>query len=111
MTDTTAQADPTTTTEAADVAGPTTTIDPTTGGDLDTRYRDASLSVDERVEILLSQMTLEEKAGLFFQTMIAMNEDGTLSDGDPVFGLPATDEYVNGRLMSHFNIPPGKPPS
>jgi len=104
MTDTTAQADPTTTTEAADVAGPTTTIDPTAGSDLDTRYRDASLSVDERVEILLSQMTLEEKAGLFFQTMIAMNEDGTLSDGDPVFGLPATDEYVNGRLMSHFNI-------
>jgi len=82
----------------------TTTTGTTASGELDTRYRDANLPVDERVEILLAQMTLEEKAGLFFQTMIAMNEDGTLSDGDPVFGLPSTDEYVNGRLMSHFNI-------
>jgi beta-glucosidase len=82
----------------------TTTTATTASGELDTRYRDANLPVDERVEILLAQMTLEEKAGLFFQTMIAMNEDGTLSDGDPVFGLPSTDEYVNGRLMSHFNI-------
>ena len=82
----------------------TTTTGTTASGELDTRYRDADLPVDERVEILLAQMTLEEKAGLFFQTMIAMNEDGTLSDGDPVFGLPSTDEYVNGRLMSHFNI-------
>ena len=82
----------------------TTTTGTTASGELDTRYRDANLPVDERVEILLAQMTLEEKAGLFFQTMIAMNEDGTLSDGDLVFGLPSTDEYVTGRLMSHFNI-------
>lgn len=82
----------------------TTTTGITASGELDTRYRDANLPVDERVDILLAQMTLEEKAGLFFQTMIAMNEDGTLSDGDPVFGLPSTHEYVSGRLMSHFNI-------
>jgi beta-glucosidase len=103
MTDTTAQADPTTTTAPAPAAVPTT-ADASASGELDTRYRDASLPVDERVENLLSQMTLEEKAGLCFQTMIAMSEDGTLSDGDPVFGLPSTAEYVNGRLMSHFNI-------
>lgn len=82
----------------------TTTTGAIGNREVDTRYRDASLPVDERAELLLSQMTLEEKAGLFFQTMIAMNEDGTLSDGDPAFGLPSTDEYVNGRLMSHFNI-------
>lgn len=82
----------------------TTTTGAIGNREVDTRYRDASLPADERVELLLSQMTLEEKAGLFFQTMIAMNEDGTLSDGDPVFDLPSTDEYVNGRLMSHFNI-------
>ncbi|WP_022893745.1 glycoside hydrolase family 3 protein [Agromyces subbeticus] len=75
-----------------------------TAGDLDLRYRDASLPVAERVEILLSQMTLEEKAGLFFQTMIAAGEDGTLSQGDDMFGLPATDDYVAGRLMNHFNV-------
>lgn len=71
---------------------------------LDLRYRDADLPISERVEILLSQMTLQEKAGLFFQTMITMGPDGSLTDGDELFGLPSTDEYVNGLLMSHFNI-------
>lgn len=76
----------------------------TTEADLDLRYRDASLPIAERVEILLSQMTLEEKAGLFFQTMIAAGADGTLSQGDDMFGLPATDDYVGRRLMNHFNV-------
>ncbi|MFT4051082.1 MAG: glycoside hydrolase family 3 N-terminal domain-containing protein [Microbacterium sp.] len=71
---------------------------------VDTRYRDASLPIDERVEILLSQMTLEEKVGLFFQTMITMGDEGALSDGDPAFGLPSTDEYVRVRHMNHFNL-------
>jgi beta-glucosidase len=71
---------------------------------LDTRYRDASLPIDERVEILLSQMTLEEKAGLFFHAMISMGEDGSLSDGDGVWGLPSSREYVVGRHMNHFNL-------
>ncbi|MDL9978183.1 glycoside hydrolase family 3 protein [Microbacterium sp. ASV49] len=71
---------------------------------LDTRYRDASLSVDERVEILLSQMTLEEKAGLFFQTMIVMGEGGELSEGDPVFGIASNRDYVVERRMNHFNL-------
>ncbi|WP_395245653.1 glycoside hydrolase family 3 protein [Agromyces sp. MMS24-K17] len=71
---------------------------------VDRRYLDAALPVAERVEILLGQMTLEEKAGLCFQTMIVMNQDGTLAGADPTFGLPATDELVAGRLMTHFNI-------
>ena len=48
----------------------TTTTGSAQGEEVDPRYRDASLPVAERVEILLGQMTLEEKAGLFFQTMI-----------------------------------------
>lgn len=72
--------------------------------DLDLRYRDASLPVAERIEILLGQMTLDEKAGLFFQTMIGTGDDGTLSEGDPTFGLPSTEEYVSGRLLNHFNV-------
>lgn len=72
--------------------------------EVDTRYRDSSLPVEERVEILLSQMTLAEKAGLFFQTMISMGPDGDLSEGDPAFGLPSNAEYVVGRHMSHFNL-------
>ena len=76
----------------------------TATAEIDTRYRDAALPVDERVEILLSQMTLLEKAGLFFQNMITMGPDGGLSDGDPTFGLPSTSEYVVERAMTHFNL-------
>ncbi|PPG28611.1 beta-glucosidase [Pseudoclavibacter sp. RFBG4] len=77
---------------------------------LDTRYRDAALPARERVEILLAQMTLEEKAGLFFHDMISMNEDGSLSDGDDEFHLPSNEELVTGRLMSHFNLLTGGDP-
>lgn len=67
-------------------------------------WLDASLPVDERVELLLQEMTLVEKVGLFFQTMIAMGPDGALSQADPTFGLPSTDEYINARHMTHFNL-------
>lgn len=72
--------------------------------EIDRRYKDSSLPVKERVEILLAQMTLEEKAGLFFHTMIGMGPDGTLAEADPVFGMPATDDLVAGRNMTHFNL-------
>ncbi len=77
---------------------------------VDTRYRDASLPVDERVEILLSQMTLPEKAGLLFHTMTAMGQDGELSDGDPAFGIPSNREHIVNRHLSHFNLL-GVPPT
>lgn len=71
---------------------------------LERPWLDGDLPIDERVELLLSAMTVEEKAGLFFQTMIAMGPEGELSDGDPAFGLPSTDEYVRERHMTHFNL-------
>lgn len=72
--------------------------------DIDTRFRDPSVPVEERVELLLGQMTLEEKAGLFFQTMITIGEDGELAAANPDFGLPSTEEYVLGKQMTHFNV-------
>lgn len=36
--------------------------------DIDPPFRDAALPIADRVENLLGQMTLEEKAGLFFDT-------------------------------------------
>ncbi|WP_335987938.1 glycoside hydrolase family 3 protein [Glycomyces sp. MUSA5-2] len=77
--------------------------------DIDTRYRDAALPVEDRVEILLSQMTLEEKAGLCFHTMIVPSQDGELAGPDPMFGGPSNEEYVNGLLMNHFNLLGGMP--
>ena len=67
-------------------------------------YKDASLPIEQRVENLLGQMTLEEKAGLFFHTMIAMGDGGELADANPVFGTPATSEYVVERHMTHLNL-------
>lgn len=77
----------------------TTDADP-----LDLRYRDSSLPIAERVEILLGQMTVEEKAGLLFHTMITMGPDGTLSSGDASMGLPSTAEYISDRHITHFNL-------
>ncbi|MFJ6653850.1 glycoside hydrolase family 3 protein [Microbacterium sp. NPDC091313] len=67
-------------------------------------WLDASLPIDERVELLLSEMTVPEKAGLFFHAMIAMGPDGTLTEGNPAFGMPATDHELNVRHLSHFNL-------
>ena len=71
---------------------------------VDTRYRDPGLPIEERVENLLAQMTLEEKAGLFFQTMIMIGPDGELAGPDPSFGILDTDEMVRGRHLNHFNV-------
>ena len=67
-------------------------------------WLDADLPVAERVELLLAEMTLEEKAGLFFQTMIMIGEGGGLSEGSAEFDLPSTDEYLFERHMTHFNL-------
>ena len=82
----------------------TKTPEPPPNDVIDTRFRDPSLPIEQRVQILLAQMTLEEKAGLFFQTMITMGPDGALSDGDAKFALPSTDEFVLTRGMTHFNL-------
>jgi beta-glucosidase len=37
-------------------------------------YEDSRRPIEERVEDLLSQMTLEEKVGLLFHTIITMRE-------------------------------------
>src|SRR3974377_1248030 len=67
-------------------------------------YEDTRLPIEERVEDLLSQMTLEEKAGMLFQTMIAMNPDGSLNEGGGEFPTLPTQEMVSQKLMNHFNL-------
>lgn len=71
---------------------------------LDTRYRDPARSVDERVAILLGQMTVEEKAGLFFHSMVIMGRAGGLAGPRPGFSLPDTREMVLDQHLSHFNV-------
>ena len=73
-------------------------------------YEDRRLPIEERIADLLSQMTLEEKAGLMFHTMIGMNMDGTLiEEAGPFNPIPAT-EMVAGRMINHFNVYQAPPP-
>ena len=67
-------------------------------------YEDPRLSIEVRVEDLLSQMTLEEKAGMLFQTMITMNPDGSLNEGGGMLQTLSTREMVSQKRMNHFNI-------
>jgi beta-glucosidase len=67
-------------------------------------YKDRNLPVDKRVEDLLSRMALAEKTGQIFHTMIMPGKDGELSQPNPVFGLPDTEEMVGKMMMTHFNL-------
>ena len=73
-------------------------------------YEDPRGPIDERVEDLLKQMTLEEKAGMMFHTMIGMNKDGTIMEKTGMFPLPQTSDMIAKRLMNHFNIIFGSDP-
>lgn len=67
-------------------------------------YEDSRRPLDERVADLLSQMTLEEKAGLMFHPMIAMNPDGSLIDQPTPFSALTTAELIIGQKICHFNV-------
>ena len=91
---------------------PTLTTDGFTFRDLNKNgkldpYEDTRLPIDVRVEDLLSQMTIEEKAGMMFQTMIGMNPDGTLIEEIGGFSRIPTSEMLVNRRMNHFNVMQG----
>jgi beta-glucosidase len=64
-------------------------------------WLDASLPIDDRVQLLLDEMTVEEKAGLFFHTMIAI---GDLDEQNPTFATPSARDFVDVKKMNHFNL-------
>jgi beta-glucosidase len=73
-------------------------------------YEDARRPIDERIEDLLGQMTLEEKAGLMFHTIAGVNPDGSLdAPREGPFRTPIA-EAVSGALMNHFNVHALPPP-
>jgi len=77
-------------------------------GKLDT-YEDIRSNKEERVNDLLSQMTLEEKAGMMFVPIISMRKDGSISEKpslSDVFSLmtPGTSFMLFGKNINHFNI-------
>jgi beta-glucosidase len=70
-------------------------------------YEDSSQSVDARVDDLLRQMTLEEKAGLLFINGARVNDDGSIGD-KPATGMfafaPNALKLVQEKKMNHFNL-------
>ncbi|KAF1930425.1 glycoside hydrolase family 3 protein [Didymella exigua CBS 183.55] len=61
-------------------------------------YRDASLSVDERVDDLIQRMTLEEKAGQLFQNALNLPANGSSTL------VNTTVLAIEGNFQTHFNL-------
>lgn len=66
-------------------------------------YEDPTRPLEERVEDLLGQMTLAEKAGLMFHNIAAVNPDGTLEPPPGPFRGPIVDAVCQ-RHLNHFNV-------
>lgn len=76
-------------------------------------YEDSRRSIEDRVHDLVSQMSLEEKAGTMFITMIGMTPEGAPIDKpffttNPIdimmtFMLPSSEMLVE-KKMNNFNI-------
>lgn len=71
-------------------------------------YEDSRAPIDNRIDDILQQMTVEEKAGMMFITMAGMEEDGSFQEkpmpSQPItFFLETNTTMVARKKMSHFN--------
>jgi len=66
-------------------------------------YENPALPIGDRIEDLLARMTLEEKAGMMFQTMVAMGEDGKFDPTVGAFGRESISDMMD-KHMTHFNL-------
>lgn len=71
-------------------------------------YEDRRAPIEARVEDLLQQMTLEEKAGCMFITMAGMESDGSLQETQSPFNpisfiLESNSTVVLAKKMNHVN--------
>lgn len=68
-------------------------------------YEDPRQPINARVEDLLRQMTLEEKAGMLFINGAVVNDDGSIEEqpGAPGFARIAIHQ-VDHQKMNHFNL-------
>ena len=77
-------------------------------------YEDPRTNLEDRVDNLVNQMTVEEKAGSMFVTMIGMTPNGEPMETPVIssdmmtmmfsFMLPSNSEMVAKKLMNSFNI-------
>lgn len=72
-------------------------------------YEDKRRTTEERVNDLLSQMTLEEKAGTMFINMVGMGKDGSIGERPSIKDLfsfleQGTSTMLFVKHMNHLNI-------
>lgn len=67
-------------------------------------YEDPRLGAEERTEDLLARLSLEEKVGLLFHTVIETGPDGTLLETPGAISKSPTTAVVVRKLMTHFNV-------
>lgn len=72
-------------------------------GELDP-FEDPRLTVDERVADLVGRLSLEEKVGLMFQTVIEAGEDGSVLEHPGKISKSPTSIICREKHLSHFNV-------
>lgn len=67
-------------------------------------FEDPRLPVADRVADLLGRLSLEEKAGLLFHTVIEAGADGTVKEAPGDISKSPTSVVVTQKHLSHFNV-------
>jgi len=70
-------------------------------------YEDKAQSIEKRIDDLLKQMTIEEKAGMMFINGARVNDDGSIEDkpATGMFGFaPNALKLIREKKMNHFNL-------
>jgi len=99
--------------EALGVSAQTLTLDGFTFRDLNKNgaldvYEDTRAEQSQRIDNLISLMTVEEKAGLMFHPQMMMGEEGKVIEKtwllQMIYPMLGAFDAVGGKLLSHFNI-------
>lgn len=67
-------------------------------------YEDPRLDPHERTADLLARLSLAEKVGLMFQTVIEVGEDGSPVEAPGRISKSATSQVILRQYMNHFNV-------
>ncbi|MDU0346718.1 glycoside hydrolase family 3 N-terminal domain-containing protein [Microbacterium sp. KSW2-29] len=67
-------------------------------------YENPTLGVEERTDDLVARLSLEEKVGLMFQTVIEVGDDGELLEAPGKISKSPTTTVVVHKNMNHFNV-------
>lgn len=67
-------------------------------------FEDPARAPEERTEDLVERLSIAEKVGLLFHTVIEVGPNGTLLEGPGAISKSPTSDVVLGKAMNHFNV-------